>query len=302
MSAIRGRGVGGGLDDREQLVDDVRDGVPTGEIEDLEGPGDGEPPSEAGLDDLVDVLGRRDALVDDRDGLPEQGELHPVANEPEGLLLEHDWTLAQSCEQGGGGVDGLVGGVRPSDNLDEREQVGRVPPVGHDDLVGPVRRGCQLAGHEGRGVARQYGTLGRKLVQPGKDLVLEFHILEHGFDDEVDVGNGLREGGARVYFRWDGGSGVIVCQPDALHGAEADIDVFEGPLQALVGRVVQVDVEASQRKVEGDSVAHETGSDDPDPRDVVGVHGCLQSVGPKHIGSRFGLSNVDVVFAKCEHA
>ena len=78
-----------------------------------------------------------------------------------------------------------------------------------------------------------------------------------------------------MYPRRDGGRAGLVGQSDALHGAQADIDVFEGLLQALVGRIVQIDIESSQGKVERDAVAHETGPDDPDPRDVFGVHGYL---------------------------
>ncbi|KAG1648183.1 hypothetical protein GQR58_030034 [Nymphon striatum] len=138
------------------------------------------------VDDIVH-LGRCCAFHQHAVALGAAHEQHAVANEP----VAH-------ANQRGGLADALAGGHRRRNDLLGRgvaahdlhqfHHVGGGEEVHADDTLGA--RGCRgdLVDVQRRGVAGQHGAGLTDGVQLGEDGLLQIHVLEHGLDNHVAVG------------------------------------------------------------------------------------------------------------------
>lgn len=283
IAAIQHRGDRGGVlgarvEIGVQLVNDVRDRVPTGDVEHLQRPRNREPPAEPGLDDRIDVLRRSNALVHDGEGLAEERELHPVADEAERLLLQYDGPLAYAFEDSFSDLDSLVTRLGAAHDLDEGKKVCGIPPVGDRDLVGAVRGSRELAGHVRRRVARQNGVGRAVPIEVGEDTSLEIEVLEHSLDDKSHVVHRAGHRRTRPYASGDGLRGRLVHQSLLLEHSQRCGDVLHRLAEILLGRVGEDDLVAAHGEVHRDAVAHEARADDADASDGVRVHVAIGSV------------------------
>ena len=116
----------------QQVGVDRGDHVEAAEVGRLQRADRREPDPEARAHGQVDVGGRRDAGVEQRDRLAHDGLLHPRAEEAEHLVAQHDRHLADRAHELGGLVDPRLRGVLAARHLDDRHQVRRVPEVQRD--------------------------------------------------------------------------------------------------------------------------------------------------------------------------
>src|SRR5690606_1714226 len=246
---------------------------------------------------LVD-LGRRGPLVDQGDRLGATLVQHAIADEAIAVANQHA-DLADAFGQIHDRGDDFIGSLRAAHVLQQLHDVGGAEEVHADHVLRPLGGRGDLVDAERGGVGGEDSARLADLVQPGEDLLLELHILEHRLNHQVD----LLE--------------VVVGQrrPDQAH---ALLDLLHGDATALGGVLVvaahhgqttiqgfladihDVDRDASIGEVHGDAAAHGAGADDRrrldltpgrilvDPR-----HASHFALGEEHVALRLGLGRVD---------
>ena len=182
----------------EQFAFDGGDEVPADLLPHLEWAGNRQPPAEPVLDHCVHVLSRRDPLLHQGEGFPEQRRLQAIAYESQYFPVDQSRSLANPREQIPGGFDCLVRCLRSPDQFHYRQQVRRVEVVRYGHPVGPAGAGGEGARQIGRRVTQQDGPLRGRLVEPPENALLELQVLEDRLDHDVCVCGGVldhRHGG-----------------------------------------------------------------------------------------------------------
>ncbi len=273
----------GVLERGEALGVDVEAGL----VGDRERAEEAEAEPEGGAHDRVDVLDRRNAVLHDEEGLPQQGVLQAVEHHSRrvGDLGSHP---ADPREQRLDRVDGLWRGVDTGDDLDAGDEGRRVGEVHGEEALGPADGAHELAHGERRGVAaddRIPGCAGR---DPRKYLTLRREVLVDGLLDEVGVGDGvldLRRG------RDVAGDGVCAARLEQ----SLRFELRSLPTQAVECRLCRSGahirnrhVEAGQREDLRYPAPHVAGAHDGYPSDVPHKQSFLfvprsqAAVGPSH--------------------
>ena len=136
--------------------------------------------SHARPEGAVDVLGRRDAFLDQTDGLVHQERLQAGSDESGRVGAAHR-DLAELLEEGDGPLDDRARGRPPRDHLDERDDVRRIEPVHAQEALVTVHRVGQMPGRDRRAGGREdrLGRDGRR--HASEDLALEVDELGQRF-------------------------------------------------------------------------------------------------------------------------
>ena len=111
-------------------------------------------------------------------------------------------------------------------------------------------------------------SAGQITLERAKQLVLRGQVLEDGLDDELGACHGL----GQVRGRRD----APECRLDAMgldvsqgrQPLQVGADVLHGPGELVLSLVMEPDLEAGQRELLGDPVAHEPGAHHRDPLDL----------------------------------
>jgi hypothetical protein len=146
-------------------------------------------------DRAVDLLDRGLALLDHVQGLPPLCLLQSVGDEAGDFAVHADDGLADVGEEVCGPVDS--GGRRglSADDLDQRDEVGRIERMADDESLGVGR----LGGHFGHAVSRgrraDHDVRRAHLVDPGQQSAFEREVLGCGLLDELGVSDRLGEVG-----------------------------------------------------------------------------------------------------------
>ena len=91
-------------------------------------------------------------------------------------------------------VSGRLGGAH---DLEQLHHVGRREEVQADHVCGRLVTRGDLVDVERRGVGGEDRAGLADAVELGEDLLLDVHVLEHGLDDEVAVGEVLQRRASR---------------------------------------------------------------------------------------------------------
>ena len=170
------------------------------------------------------------------DGLVDHRHKHPVGDKA-GEVVHLDRHLAQFAGQFNGDLGGLVGGGQATDDLHQHHKRHRVHKVHADDLLRALGGRGQHGDGDRRGVGSQDDLRPAYPVQFGEDALFQFHILAHGLDHKIGLGNGgqvpggMQPGHRRILllgghlalfhaFRqelFDGGHGALELLRDDLH-------------------------------------------------------------------------------------
>ena len=153
-------------------------------------------------------------------------------------------------------VDGRLRGAVRADDLDERHQIGRVPPMGADGAraIGDVAHDGGDRDH--RGIAGENGVGARHLLDFDEKCPFDVEIFECRLDDEVGVAHGR---GDRVMRGDAGGASLVFVQIARDRGDTLAHAVTRG-LRGIVDR----DLVAAVRENLRDAMAHESGAEDGD--------------------------------------
>ena len=224
----------------------------------------------------VVILG---ALQDDALRLLLALEEDPVADEA-AADADQDRHLADLLGDRHRGVDHVLRRLLAAHDLQEAHDVGRREEVHADHVLGAAGGGRDLVHVERRGVRGQDGARLHDPVEAREDLLLEVHVLEHGLDHQVAVGEGLAVGHAveQVHAPVDlfhrhaaaAGGALVVLADDA----EAVVD------PALL-RLDDRHADAAVGEVHRDAAAHRAAAEDADLLDLP-QRGVARHVG--HLG------------------
>ena len=139
----------------------------SGQIGRFQGADQGHAEAEAVFDDLVDILGAGDFVVQERYGFAPQGMLETVA-EKSGNILEHpDGHFPHFFHQPIDRVEGFLRRCGPLDHLDAGDDMGRVPEVGSQETCFVPKGGADLGDAQGGCVAGQDGVRRRQFFDRG---------------------------------------------------------------------------------------------------------------------------------------
>lgn len=210
----------------------------------------------------IDIFGGGDTFLDDVDGLAKEGHLKTVAELAGAVLLDEDGDFA-AAEEEVAGLDGeLGGGLGAADDFDEGHQVGRVPEVSREDAFGAGTADGDLRDAEAGGIGGEDGGGRGEAVEFGEEILFEFHVLGHGFDDEGGAGGGGGKVAGSSEAR-KGGGGVI--GGDELMRKEGVQESVTG-LETEGGRIIRTtdksDIKAAEGKGDGDAGTHHAGAED----------------------------------------
>jgi hypothetical protein len=149
------------------------------------------------LHDGIDIVPHAHASLQTDDGLVDIRHQDAVRQESRrvgGL----GWDLAHGLAEGYGGIDGGLAGLQAGDDLDALLDGHGVHEVRGDDAgrrrgVGGVGGGSRGDAGDGyrRGVSSQDSVRRADLGERAEDVELERRDLGHGFDNEVDVREGV---------------------------------------------------------------------------------------------------------------
>src|SRR6185437_14052104 len=198
-----------------EVLGDVEDGVEAEQVLQEEGAHR----RQFGLGDrAVDRLQREPLLLLGAPDLAHRRHQDAVDDEAGDLTADDRLLLDRLGEVVGGGGR-LARGVLADDHLDQRHDRGWVEEVEAADLVGAQRRLAHLGDRERGGVGGEDRVAGGGRVDLAEDGLLDLHLLRHGLDNEVDVGElGVagRPGDVRHHLG-DAGVGLLLGDPLLLH-------------------------------------------------------------------------------------
>ena len=220
--------------------------------------------------DLVDLVGRG-ALQQQLHCLDLARHQHAVADEAIANARDHR-DLLNLLGEAHGGDQHVVGGLGAADDLEQLHDISRREEVQANDVLRAAGAGGDLVDVEIGGVGRQDRAGLADGVELGEDLLLDVHLLEHRFDDQVAVGEvlELERGGQRGH-----------CLADLLGGHAAlgggCLIVLEHHAGAAIKRVLlglnDDHGDAGREEVHGDTAPHGAGADHPDLLDRARLHG-----------------------------
>src|SRR5207253_1918614 len=136
------------------------------------------------LQRLVDVLRAGDAFLEEVERLVHHGDEETIHDEPR-RLPHLDGLLPEFCAEVLDQPHGVVGSLGAADHLDELHDRRRVEEVHADDAVRPFRRGRHLRDAQGRRIRCEHDRGRAETVQLRVELLLDLHLLEDRFDDEL---------------------------------------------------------------------------------------------------------------------
>ena len=232
-------------------------------IEQLQGAG-----RVAGLQGRLLHRCRFHALADGRDCLGDVGPDDTGGVEPAGVG-DDDRSLLDLLDEVEGAGQSLIGGVLPTDDLDQGHLVRRGEEVDADEVLVAVDPGGQFGDRQGRGVRPQDGIGFDDVLDLTEHLLLDRHGLEDGFDDEVDSGEVLdrRARGDPV----ENGLGLLL---GGLALGQSRLLALDRIGLALLGGgeldILEDDLDAGLRRGVGDGRTHHSGSEDPELLDLSG--------------------------------
>jgi hypothetical protein len=134
---------------------------------------------------LVDLFGRR-TVLDEKLRLVHVREHHPVAHEPRPVADDDPDLLQLLAEAERGGDDLRFGGFATHD-FEQPHDVCRTEEVQSRDAALSRRDGRNLVDIERGRVRGENSARFREAVDARKDRLLQRHLLEDGFDDQVRV-------------------------------------------------------------------------------------------------------------------
>ena len=205
---------------------------------------------------LVDVLIGTDVLAGQDGGLVHH-RAHDAVGDEHGHVADGDELLAQAAGQGLAALDGVGGGVIGVDDLDELHGGHRAEEVHAEELLGALGGGGQLGDAQRGGVGDEDGLGLDQVGQLLEGLLLQLHVLDHGLDDDVDVGQVVQVGGGLQV----GEPRVGLLLGDLALGdllVEVVLDAGHALLQGGGAVVVQDDLVAAFHRDLGQTSAHRT--------------------------------------------
>ena len=104
-----------------------------------------------------------------------------------GAVVDHDGNFFNGPGKGHGGGQGLIGGFLRADDLQQLHAVGRVKKVQPDHACGVFQHRSQLGDRQGRGVGGKNRIRPADAVELLPDALLDLHVFQHRFDDQVHV-------------------------------------------------------------------------------------------------------------------
>ena len=134
-----------------------------------------------------------DALLDDGHGFPIERVKQAVADEPGSVLLDVDRQLAGLGHQPGDPLDRLFGGLLSRDDLDDGDEVGRVPPVRAHDPPGKRAGLSDLGYPDDRRVGRQDDVRSDERLHLAEKGPLGLEVLEDALENEIGAVQSLVE-------------------------------------------------------------------------------------------------------------
>jgi hypothetical protein len=141
----------------------------------------------------VHRLGGADAGRDQRDGFPFQRVLQPVADEARHVGVDRHRRQARRGQRPHRRVDHRRARAGRPDDLDQRDQVGRVPEVGAHHALRMGQPVGDPPDRDGGRVRGQRDARWGHRVQLGEDLPLDREALRGRLDDQVGAFAGRRD-------------------------------------------------------------------------------------------------------------
>ena len=212
----------------------------------------------AQLAGLVDVLIRADVLAGQDGGLVHHGA-HDAVGDEHGHVGDGDELLAEALGDGLAGLDGVGRGVIGVDDLHQLHGGHGAEEVHAQELLGTQRSGGQLGDAQGGGVGDENGFGLHDGSQLGEGVLLQLHILDHGLENDVDVGQVVQVGGGLQAAQH---LGLLFLGDLALGDllVKALLDAGDALLQGGGPVVVENHVVAALESDLGDAAAHQAGA------------------------------------------
>ncbi len=237
-------------------------------------------------DRQVDVPDRRLAVRDHVQRLAPQGLLEAVGDEARHLAVHRDDGLARHLVEAGGPGDRRRVGAFAADDLDERDEVGRVERVSDDQARGVRGRRLHVRHRIAGGGGGDDDAGRRRRVQAGQQVTLEVELLGSALLDELGVGHGLFQGvrdGQPVRRRALG-------ETEGGERRPRRVDQAAQPAFGVGRGVPGGHVVAAGQEVGDPAAADDSGADAGDTADVLGCGrpGCVHEGVPSSSGRATG--------------
>src|SRR5690606_38388973 len=146
-------------------------------------------------------------VVDGTGEAAEVREQHAVDQEAR-AVVDHDRALAHLLGVGDGGGNGGFAGLLATNHFHQRHHVYRVEEVHAAEVFRTLERLGQQTDGNGRGVGRDDGIFTHQAFDFSQYRLLDLRVLDHGFDDDVDIAK-ITVGGGRAdgiegigHLRW----------------------------------------------------------------------------------------------------
>ncbi len=206
----------------------------------------------------IDLL-RRGTFLQQEFGLAAVLEDHAVADEAVADADHHRDLLQLLADRHGGG-EHFIAGPLATHHFEQTHDVGRAEEMQADHILGAFGEAGDGVQVQRRGVGGEDRTRLAHRIQLLEDLLLDAHLLEHGLDHHVGIGQGAVVGDAgdqREALRHR-----ILGQAAALDARRVG---FAGTLQAALQRLV-IDFQQLHRhpgvgEAQGDADAHGAAAD-----------------------------------------
>jgi hypothetical protein len=182
--------------------------------------------------------------------------LQPVADEAGHVLLHMDRRLADVRMELHGEFD--RGRRRPfgCDDLDQRHEVWRVPPVGAERAGAVVEAAHDDRDRDDGRIAGEDGIWAGRALDIGEEPLLDAEVLAHRLHDEIRLGHGFGEGAADAH--------AVHCGHIVAKVLEIGEDTILGASKRRRMAIRNGDVMAGEREYLGDAVAHQPSADHGD--------------------------------------
>ena len=203
---------------------------------------------------LVDVLDARAALEQPA-GLDEVRHEDAV-HEKAGAVLAHDGELADLLHELHCAPHHVQGGLPPDDDLDELHLVNRIEEMNADHALGMLGGRADFADGKRGGVGRENCLRTRQFIKLREKLLLQIHLLDGGFDDDVRVGQRHVSGGRRDAV--ESGARLDLGERETLHALFIKPGDARQPLGHGLGiDVAQHDADVARAGPLSDARAHD---------------------------------------------
>ena len=243
------------LADRLQVLPDARADVDAGDVLHAVRP-DRQPELGQHAIDLLDAR----AFLEQQVRLAHVVGEHAVGDEPE-AVADDDADLAELLGELERGGDHLLARLAAADDLEQLHHVRRAEVVVAEHLRRPAARACELIDVERRRIRREDAVGARHLAEFRERGLLQVHVLEHRFGDDVHlveavVAGRRRDQRHRLFDLLRGHLALrhrdFVVAPDRRDAA----------IERRLVHFLEQDRNAGVRVVHRDAAAHRAGADD----------------------------------------